>query len=147
LRDIRHAWRLIRSKPGFATVVILTLALTIGAASIVFSLFDSVLLRPYPYRDADRLVQVRTVEPNVPGSRRGASVPDFWDWQRSQRSFSGMSAYVSYANNLTGMGPARPVRMTFATPELFDVLDVKPAFGQIYTAKGDLLGGDVRKQC
>jgi len=145
IRDIRQAWRLTKSRPAFSTVVVLTLGLAIGAASLVFSLFDSVLLRPYPYRDAHELVQVRTHEPNVPGSRAGVSVPDFEDWRRSQRSLSSLAAYVSFANNLTGMGPARPVRMTFATSDLFTVLDVAPAAGQTFTAQDDALGGDVRK--
>ena len=120
--ELKHALRTLRSKPGFSAISVLTLALTIGAATTVFSLFDAVLLRPFPYKDPERLVRIRTEQPQIAGSVVDASIYDFWDWRRQATSFSGMAAYVSYSNNLTGEGPARSVRMTFATPELFSVL-------------------------
>ena len=70
LKDFQVAWRTLLRQPGFSLVVITTLALTIGAATTVFTLFDAVLLRPFPYPDAERIVRVRTEEYPVASQTR-----------------------------------------------------------------------------
>ena len=145
LGHFRQTARQIGAKPSFTALVVLTLGLTIGAAATVFSLFDAVLLRPFPFPEPDRLVRLRTHEPGVTGTLSDASLYDFQDWQRRSRQFAGMAAFVSFNNNLTGQGPARSVRMTFATPELFTLLGAKPVLGRVYTTREDEYGGDVRK--
>jgi putative ABC transport system permease protein len=145
LTELRQAARQLRSRPGFTATVVLTLALTIGAATTVFSLFDAVLLRPFPYRDPDRIVRIRTHQPQVPGSTNEVSLYDFEDYQRRSRSFSALAAYTTYSNNLTGDGPARAVRMTFASPELFGILGVQPVLGRSFSPQENVLNGDVRK--
>lgn len=133
------------ANPAFSVVVILTLALTIGAATTVFSLFDAVLLRPFPYRNPQKLFRIRTSQPKIANSTREVSLYDFWDYRDRNKSFSKLAAYTSFANNLTGRGPTRSVRMTFTTPELFEILGVAPAFGQLFTLSDDQYNGDVRK--
>jgi putative ABC transport system permease protein len=145
LATLRYSTRILLTKPGFSLVVIATLGLAIGAASTVFSLFDAVLLRPFPFRDPDRLVRIRMEQPDLKGSEVDASLFDFWDWRRDARSFENMAAYVTFPSTLTTDGPAQSVRLSFATPELFDVLGVKPALGQTYSRKDDQLGGNVRQ--
>lgn len=144
MRELRLAVRTLAARPSFSLVAILTLGLTIGAATAVFSLFDAALLRPFPFPEAHHLVRVRTNEASVPGSLADASVFDYRDWKRETRSFASLAISVSYSNNLTGDGPAQAVSMTFASPELFEALRVSPARGALYTSRQDVLGGDVR---
>ena len=118
----RAAVRLNRQfvqKPGFSATVVLTLALTIGISTAVFSLFDAVLLRPFPYPEPEQLVRVRTYKQQLANGAASASVYDFEDWQKLNRSFAGLAAYVSFTDNLTGTGEAQVVRTTSTTPELF----------------------------
>jgi predicted permease len=129
----------------FAATVILTLALSIGAATAVFGLFDAVLLRPFPYRDSQNLVRLFTYEPGVKGTTRGASIYDFKDYEAQNKSFSSLAEYITFPNNLTGKGPARVVTMTFASSGLFDVLGVNPAAGRTFSSNEDRVGGDVRQ--
>ncbi len=123
----------------------ITLALTIGMATTVFSLFDAVLLRPFPYPHPDRLLRVRTYTRQIVNSTSDASVYDFWDWQKLNRSFSGLAAYSSFTNDLTGLGEARVVRTTSTSPELFDLLGARPFLGRTFTHSEDTYRGDVRK--
>lgn len=113
--DARNAWRQVQKERTFTIIVIITLALSIGAATTIFGLFDAVFLRPFPYENPDALVRMRTYEPAVPGSTREASLDDFNDWRANSRSFSELAEYWTYGNVLTNHGPARLVRMTFAS--------------------------------
>ncbi len=105
------------------------LGLSLGLATVAFSLFDAILLRPLPYADSDRLVRVFTFNRDAPQSLHGASLPDFEDWQRQVQGLSQLAAWVSMQTHLAGRGPARMVRTAFATPQLFDTLAVRTALG------------------
>jgi len=131
--------------PGFSTVVVLTLGLTIGIATAVFSLFDAVFLRPFPYPDAQQLVRVQTYRQQGVSIANGASVYDFWDWQKFNRSFLSLAAYVSFNNNLTGAREAQIVRTAATSPELFKLLGTQPLLGRTFTKSEDEYHGDVRK--
>src|SRR5262245_5460991 len=90
LRDLRYALRMLSRNPGFTAVAVLTLALGIGANTAIFSMFESVVLAPLPYRDAERLVTVwQSISVN---SRIPPSWPNFQDWRRDARSFEQVSA-------------------------------------------------------
>ncbi len=146
MKSIRiKAARQFAQHPGFSTIVVLTLALTTGIASTVFSLFDAILLRPLPYPNSQRLVRVLTYKHQIANSSSDASVPDFRDWQKLNRSFTALAAYVSFANNLTGSGQAQVVRTTATSPDLFDLLATRPFLGRTFGRSEDIYQGDVRK--
>lgn len=141
----RYAIRHALAQPGFSAIVILTTALTIGAAAAVFSLFDAALLRPFPYAASDRLVRLETFNPKDKGSERNVSLFDFEDYRSRNRTLQGMAAYMTWSNPLVGQGPSLSVRMTFASAGLFDVLGVKPQLGRVFTPAEDVQGGPVLK--
>ena len=85
LQDLRYGWRTLANSPGFAAVAILTLALGIGANTAIFSFVDAVLLKPLPYKDADRIVRVMEKPPR--GERNGISTLNFLDWQKDNGVF------------------------------------------------------------
>src|SRR3954449_1813708 len=102
VHDLRYAVRLLRAKPGFAAVAILTLALGVGAATAIFSVVHAVLLSPLPFRDADRLVNVHIA------SRDGATFPlpdtDFIAWRAQNRTADVVAVFENDAVTLTGDG-------------------------------------------
>ena len=128
LQDVRYAARSMRHSPAFATVAVLTLALGIGATASIFSVVETLLIRPLPYRDADRLVAVFATSPTA--HRDTTSFLDFSDWQRQAHTLSGMAAYRSDRFNITGDGVPEPVRGLRVSHELFFVLGVSPVIGR-----------------
>ena len=102
LQDIRYALRSLRHHPVFTLTAVLTLALGIGANTAIFSAVNSVLLRPLPYPEPDRLVTIWGFHPSI--GRESASLPDFLDWRRDARSFSGMMAWANTQFTVTGTG-------------------------------------------
>jgi len=102
-QDIRYGIRTLAKNPGFTVVAVLTLALGIGANTAIFSVVQSVLLRPLPYPEPDKLVEIwNTYPPQVP--RAGLSPGDYADWGKQAGSFSEMGGYaeISQGFNLTG---------------------------------------------
>jgi putative ABC transport system permease protein len=93
---MRNALGQLTNKPSFSAVVIVTLGLTIGAATTVFSLLDAVLLRPFPYPHPEQLVRVRTAQVGLENSVSDASLPDFWDHRDRNTSFSRIATYISF---------------------------------------------------
>ena len=127
LRDLRLSLRGLARTPGFTAVVLLTLALGIGANAAIFSVVDGVLLRPLPYPEPDRIVDLRHQEPygNV-------SEPEFRDYRRDMKSLDRLAAYTGYDANLAG--DQEPVRITGArvSDGFFQVLGVAPLLGRTY---------------
>src|SRR5437868_434441 len=80
LMDVRYGWRMLRKSPGFALVAVLTLALGIGANTAIFSVVESVLLRPLPFQDSERLFSIWSVQKGH-ADRTGASMPEFADYK------------------------------------------------------------------
>ena len=131
LNDIRYALRSLGRSPGFATVVVVTLATGIGANTAIFSAVNAVLLRPLPYPRSDRLVEVTSTAVEPIGF--GVSYPDLLDLRGLTRDFSGVAAYSTQRYNLTGAGDPREVQAAFITGDLFDVLGVHPQIGAAFT--------------
>src|ERR1044072_7511664 len=102
LRDVRHSVRALRLSPGFTTIAVLTLAIGIGANTAIFSFVDAVLLKPLPYKDADRIVRVMEKPPR--GERNGISTLNFLDGQKDNAVFDVMAAQSGGAATLTGAG-------------------------------------------
>jgi putative ABC transport system permease protein len=132
LQDLRLAVRQLAKSPGFTAVAVLTLALGIGANTAIFSAVDAVLLRPLPYPQSDRLVEVTSTALEPIGF--GVSYPDLLDLRGLTRDFTGVAAYSTQRYNLTGAGDPREVQAALVTADVFDVLGVHPQIGQAFTA-------------
>src|SRR5438067_1859121 len=108
-RDIRHAWRLLRRTRGFTLTAIAVLAISIGANTAVFSVINSLLLRPLPYPEPERLVQVVITHDSMKlNYTLETSIPKFMAWKQGVRIFSHLAAYQSAdpgVNLLAGGGP------------------------------------------
>ncbi len=140
-QDLRHAFRALRKSPAFTAVAVLTLGLGIGANTAIFSVVESVLLRPLPYRDPSALVHVwNTYLPAFPQTPMSAG--DFQDFQRQAKSFSQMAAYVDPPSgfNLTGDGQAEHLEASLATSGLFPLLGIRPVAGRTFHPEEDKPG-------
>jgi predicted permease len=132
LSDVRFAVRGLRRKPGFALVSILTLAVGIGASAAVFAVGDAVLVRPLPFEDPERVVQLNEDYP-FDDIRWHVSAANYLDWRTRARSFSDIAAIsqvLQGETNLTGVEEPLRVPIARVTPSFFDVLGVAPALGR-----------------
>ncbi len=133
VQDLRYALRSFRHTPGFTLVAAATLALGVGAATSVFSVADAVLLRPLPFRDADRLVQVWATRPQRGNYRTVVSGPTYLDWARDAHSFAGLAAYRAIDFNVVGGDVPERVSGLSITSDFFQVLGVSAALGRLPT--------------
>jgi putative ABC transport system permease protein len=143
-QDARYGARLLRRSPGFAAVVVLTLALGIGANTAVFSAVDAALLRPLPFGEPDNVVSVwsRYVpESGEDHEWMSLSAPELRDYRASARAVSDVAAYTTRRVNLAG-GEAAPDRVAIAAggANLFDVLRVRPVLGRTFREGEDAAG-------
>src|ERR1044071_3916827 len=139
-QDVRFGVRTLAKRPGFALGAVLTLALGIGANTAIFSVVNAVLLRPLPFKDAERLVIVYETTQSVP--RNFITVPNLEDSRSGSRSFEGFATFVPQSVNLTGAG-AEPERVVgaFVTSSFFPVLGIQPVRGRAFTPEDDAQGG------
>jgi len=142
LQDVRYALRVLRNSPGFAAVAILTLALGIGANTAIFSVIDSVLLRPLPYKDPAGLVMVWENNSQHPNPHNTVSPPDFLDWQSRNSIFAEMAATFDQHANLTGNGLPQEVVLQDVSANFFSLLAVNPGLGPGFTAENGQKGHD-----
>ena len=132
-QDLRQAIRGLLRTPGFTAVALLTLALGIGASTAVFSVLQSLFLKPLPFAEPYRLVRLHTADPNrhFPASRYlPLSAPCYRDIRERQRVFSGVAAYQLRSATLTGVGDAERVSAMRVTGSFFEVLGVRAALGR-----------------
>jgi len=143
LQDFRYGLRAIRKNPGFSAAAIVVLALGIGANTAIFSVVHAVLLRPLPYSDSDRLMQLWHTPPqkSFPGMKEfSLSAANFLDWQSRNRSFSDMAIYTGARFNMTGQGEPQPVDAARVTANFFSVLGVRPILGRAFLPEEDQPG-------
>ena len=147
-RDIAHGLRSLRRTPAFTAIAIITLALGIGANTAIFSVISAVLLRPLPYRNAERLVQLFTPLPNIPG---GASFPrsarafrqvNFDALRNGTRTLEFVAGYFPTSATLTGRGDAVRLSGVQATASLFPLLGVRPLLGRGFEVREESAGAD-----
>jgi putative ABC transport system permease protein len=138
-QDLRYAFRLLRRSPGFATAVILTLALGIGASAAIFSVADAVLLRPLPYRNPQRIVRIWEQAPD--GHRMNLAQPNFEDFRSQNHSFASLAEYGYGTVSMTG--GSTPVRVTAAAVlrNFFKVLGMHPVLGRLFVSDEERLHG------
>jgi putative ABC transport system permease protein len=142
LSDIRYAFRMIAKQPGFAALAILAFALGIGANVAIFSVVNAVLLRPLPYPNSERLINIRERTPTFPGG--SVSYPNFLDWRASQHTFTDLALFRRESYNLSGeKGGTAPERIggCRVTANFLTVLGVPPQLGRDFTEADDVPHG------
>ncbi|MFL6261087.1 MAG: ABC transporter permease [Thermoanaerobaculia bacterium] len=140
-QDFRFAARLLARSPGFALSAVLALALGIGANSAVFSVFDTLLLRPLPYPHAERIVKIWGTNLTQEVTEGQVSPADYLDWHAQSRVFARLAVYRGKSANLTGSGEPERLMGVFVNRDFFPLLGVEPALGRNFTAEEDGPGG------
>ena len=130
LQDFTYAVRGLGRRPAFTAIVIVTMALGIGANAAIFTVVNGVLLRPLPYPHADRLVSFGHKPPQWLTSE-----PDFLDYHRELKSFDGLAAYTSNDVTLTAPDNSERLRVARASEDFFPVLGVAPLAGRAFAAE------------
>lgn len=139
-QDLRYGARILLKQPGFPVVAVVTLALGIGANTAIFSLVNSILLRPLPFREPDRVVRLIQASPKLGLATWGVSQADFAAYRDENRSFESMALFNSTAINLTGEGEPERLPMTSVTADFFKVLSVSPLLGRTFVEGEDAQG-------
>ena len=141
LQDLRYSFRRLAKSPTFTGIVVLTLALGIGANTAIFSAVNAVLLRPLPYRDSHQLATIEHLYPSL-DLEAPVSVPGFLDYKRKSRSFTSMAVQTGWQANLTGID--EPVRLQGqrVTGEFFTTLQVPALLGRTLQPGEDSAGHD-----
>ena len=129
-QDLRYATRSLRRTPAFTTVVILTLALGIGATTGIFSIVRAVLLRPLPFPSPSALVQLHTLIPGEHEPRRSLSPPNFASFRDNSASFAAVSAVLTGDRVVSGTGAARTAQSAGVSASFFTVIGVSPVIGR-----------------
>ena len=141
-QDLRYAGRMQLKNPGFTLVAVIALALGIGANTAIFSVVNSVLLRPLPYKDPERLVMVWEDASKVGYPRDTPAAANFVDWRNQNTVFEGMAAIADESFNLTGTGDPERLEGRLVSANLFPLLGVDPQIGRTFTSAEDQPGSN-----
>ncbi|MBA3386704.1 MAG: ABC transporter permease [Chthoniobacterales bacterium] len=133
LTDFKYALRMLIKAPGFTLIAVLTLALGIGANTAIFSVVDTVLLRPLPFKTPEQLVMIWGTSAKDQNAKETDSFPDFYDYREQSQSFSAMAAYTGAGSVLNGMGEAQELTGVAVAGDIFSVLGVNPMLGRGFT--------------
>jgi len=139
MQDLRFALRSLAHDKALTSMVVICLALGIGANSAIFSVVDGVLLRPLPYRDPAHLAVLWEIGPNF---RAPASGPDYLDWQRRSTTFESFAALSPTSGNLTGEGDPERVPLEQVSVNMLGLLGVAPAHGRDFRGEDSRPGGE-----
>jgi putative ABC transport system permease protein len=135
--DVRYALRTLRRSPAFTTVVVITLALGIGANTAIFSVVRGVLLKPLPHRDGDRLVYLRHSVDGPGGASIAFSVPEVRDFREGARSLAGIAEYSPWTLTLQGEDDAARIEVGLVTGNYFEVMGLSPVLGRLTRPSDD----------
>ncbi|HYK20197.1 MAG TPA: ABC transporter permease, partial [Pyrinomonadaceae bacterium] len=138
-QDVRYGVRMLLKHPGVTIIVIIALALGIGANTAIFSVVNAVLIRPLPYAESERLVFLNEKSPVL--DEMSISYPNFSDWRAQNHSFEKMGVYNRASYNLTGAGEAERIITGQVSADLFSVLRVNALHGRVFTNDEDKPGG------
>jgi putative ABC transport system permease protein len=138
--DIRYALRTFARNPGFAAVVLLTLALGIGATTAIFSVLDGVMLRPLPYPDIDRILSLS--ERTTDGHNMSVSWPNFQDWRDQNQVFEQLGIYRPTTANLTGGDRPDRLNAALASSAMFGAMGLSPIAGRVFSPTEDTPAAD-----
>jgi predicted permease len=142
--DLRYAFRWIAREPGFAAIVILGLAIGVGANTAIFSVINGVLMRPLAFPEPDRLFAVSEVVPKFSNlyPRVPANLNHLYEWRKRCSSFERLAAIQALSLNLTGYGPPEQLKAARVSANIFDVLGVRPKLGRSFYEDEDPAGRD-----
>jgi putative ABC transport system permease protein len=135
MNDLRFAIRQLFKSPGFTALVVMILALGIGATTAMFSVVNAIFLRPLPFKDPERLVAIWETYPRLGATRVTLSYPDFLDWKAQSQAFEQMAAFWLTDCNLVGQSQAERVTLSAATAEYFSILGLPALLGRTFTAE------------
>src|SRR5262245_22496183 len=140
VQDVRYAFRTFLAAPGFAIVAVLSLAIGIGANTAIFSVVSALLLRPLPYKNADRQVILWNTSPKLGITEDWFSTAQYFDIRNGQRSFENVAIAIGANMNLTGDGEPERVGAIRVSSNLLPMLGVVPLAGELFTAEDDRPG-------
>lgn len=142
MQDLRFGTRMLFKQPGFTLIAVLTLALGIGANTTIFSVINSLLLKPIPFPDPDRLALLWENQANAPDNLNIVSAPNYLDWQRQTDVFASMALFDSAGKgyNLSGGGEPERVSGVRVSWSFFEVLGVKPRLGRAFLPEEETPG-------
>jgi putative ABC transport system permease protein len=139
--EVRQAVRFLRRRPAFSGTIALTIALAIAATTVVFAVVNGVLLRPLPYAEADRLVNVWEHSVTRGNDHNVASTANFIAWGEELRSFDALAALVQASATLELEGQAERIGIVNASGTFFDIIGAEPVIGRFYGPEEDVSGG------
>ncbi len=139
-QDLKYAFRTLAKKPSFTSIAVFTLALGIGANVAIFSVVNTVLLRPLPYSNPDRIMTLGTFW-KAENSVGWVSQPDFQDWHDQSSAFAAMSYYTSEETSTTAGANADYAFGAAVSPEFFSVFSAQPQAGRLFSAEEQKTGG------
>ena len=139
-QDLQYAWRMLRKNPGFTIVAVTALALGIGANSAIFSVVNTVLLRPLPYQHPEQVVMVWEDATFAGFPRNTPAAANYFDWRAQNHVFTGMAALAQRSFNLTGTGEPERLDGRRVSAGLFSLLGVEPQLGRAFLSEEDAPG-------
>jgi ABC-type antimicrobial peptide transport system permease subunit len=139
--DLKIAFRNIRTKPSFSLMVIGMLAAGIAGNAAIFSIFNAMFLRPLPFAESDRLIELDDTAPKWNLKYVGVSVPDFYEWRKSNSTFDSMAFFTGASYNLNDRETTQRVQGAQVTRDMLSVLRLKPLIGRNFRPEEDKPGG------
>ncbi len=137
-QDLRFGSRMLLKQPGFSLIALLTLALGIGANTAIFSVVNAVLLRPLPYREAERIVAIQ--ELSKEGERKQVTPANFLDWRAQQTTFASLAAISTRRANLALTAEAERIDLAVVSANFFDVFGLRAERGRLFAAADEQAG-------
>jgi predicted permease len=141
MADVRYAWRRILREPLYAGLILLLMTVGIAGNAAVFRIFNGLFLRPLPFEDAGRLVDLDETAPQWNLEYVGIAYPDFVAWRESNRTFESMAVYDAGGTNFASGGTAERISYVAASYDLADVLRLKPELGRFFDVAEDVPDG------
>jgi putative ABC transport system permease protein len=142
MRDVRYSLRMLLRSPGYCALAALILAVGIGANTAIFTVVNAMLLRPAPYLNRDRIIQIWATNPEKGWTRVPVSPLDFFDWRRQARSFERLTAARFWFYTVVGRGGPEQLHGMRVSPGFFETLGVRPALGRSFLPEEEQRGRD-----
>ena len=142
LKDLRYGFRMLAKKPAFTAVAVIALALGIGANTAIFSVVNTVLLKPLPFKDPDRLMMVWEENSKLGFPKDTPAPANFVDWKEQNQVFEDMAAIADQTFNLTGVGEPEKLEGQRVSASFFPMLGVEPVLGRSFLPEEDAAGAE-----